>query len=118
MVGTSNKMANMDLNSNCCSIGTLEKLKLLYRDNVEEYTLYQCVKCQRHWLYKKLEEDWHNNILLHENNYKAWYIRVATEDLQYVLNLAFDQMFWTSDYVYISTSESKITLGNKAEGSS
>ena len=96
-------MADIKLNTDCCSIASLEKIKLLFQDNVEEYTLYKCSKCQVHWLYKEVEKQWVNNIQLQEHEYSAWYVRIAERDLQHVLNLEFGKILFNGNYLYIST---------------
>lgn len=110
-------MLNIDLNNNCCTVETLKKCKLLFQNNSEQYVLYQCRQCQTYWLYKKLEEKWFDNLQLKEHEYEAWYIKIASQDMPYVLKLEFDKMFFTDNYLYIATNnhKPKLTCKDKNE---
>ncbi|PTB83353.1 hypothetical protein C9926_03390, partial [Sulfurovum lithotrophicum] len=60
--------------SKCCHTDKLTKLKELYLSNVDEFTLMQCPDCPNHWLYRKLETNWMDNLRFDKNEYEAWYI--------------------------------------------
>ena len=87
----------------CCHTDTLTRVKEIYRSNADEFTLYQCNTCKKFWLYRKLETEWKNNILLQEDAYEAWYIGILEEDLEKVYNLEFDAILMTHGYLYLST---------------
>ena len=89
--------------NNCCHTDTLTKVKEVYRSNSDEFTLYQCDTCKKFWLYRKLEANWRNNILLKEDEYEAWYIGILEEDLEKVYKLEFDTILMTHGYLYLST---------------
>jgi len=103
----------MDLNNNCCSTKTLDKIKVLFQDNDEEYILYRCNSCQTHWLYKRVEENWINNHILQENEYEAWYIRIDKNQLEDVEKLKFSVLQYNGNYVYINASNHKAKLEDK-----
>ena len=103
----------MDLNNQCCNTETLEKIKTLFQDNNEEYTLHKCSTCRKHWLYKKVEENWINNHLLQEDEHEAWYIRIEEEQLARVMKLNFSVLQFNANYVYINVSNHKATLEDK-----
>lgn len=104
---------NMDLNNKCCNTETLDKVKTLFQNNDEEYTLYKCSACQTHWLYKMVEENWVNNHLLQENEYEAWYIRIEAEQLDAVMELKFSVLRFNGNYLYVSTTNHKAKLEDK-----
>lgn len=97
----------MDLNNNCCKTHTLKKVKELYTSNVDEFTLYKCPDCQADWLYRKIEENWMDNLRFDWNDYEAWYIKIAKEDLEKVLRLEFEKILFNANAIYIS-SDGKI----------
>ena len=90
--------------SECCATSSLDKVKELYHSNTDEFTLYQCSKCKKYWLYRKLEENWKNNILLHEDEYEAWFIGILEEYLDKVYKLEFKDILLTHGYLYLSTT--------------
>ena len=93
----------MDLSNNCCKTHELEKIEELYISNVDEFTLYKCPNCQADWLYRKIEENWMDNLRFKEEEYEAWYIKIAPVDLEKVLRLEFEKMLFNAPSVYIST---------------
>jgi len=97
----------MDLNNNCCKTYTLKKVKELYRLNVDEFTLYKCPDFQADWLYRKIEENWMDNLRFGWNDYESWYIKIAKEDLDKVLHLEFEKIVFNANAIYIS-SDGKI----------
>lgn len=103
----------MDLNNNCCHTETLEKIKILFQDNDEEYILNKCNSCQTNWLYKRVEENWMNNHLLQENEYEAWYIKIDENQLKDVEKLKFSVLQYNANYVYINTYNHKAKLEDK-----
>lgn len=97
----------MDLNNNCSKTHTLKKVKELYTSNVDEFRLYKCPDCQADWLYRKIEESWMDNLRFDWNDYEAWYIKIAKEDLDKVLCLEFEKILFNANAIYIS-SDGKI----------
>ena len=93
----------MDLSNDCCKTHKLQKVKELYISNVDEFTLYKCPDCQADWLYRKIEESWMDNLRFKEDEYEAWYIKIAPDDLDKVLNLEFEEILFSSSYIYVST---------------
>ena len=89
--------------NNCCHTNTLTKVKEIYRSNADEFTLYQCRKCDKFWLYRKLETAWMDNIRMKTDEYEVWYIGVLEEDLDKVYKLEFDTILMTHGYLYLST---------------
>ena len=94
----------MNLNSNCCKTHTLKKVKELYRSNVDEFTLYKCPDCQADWLYRKIEENWMDNLRFGWNDYEAWYIKIVKDDLKKVLRLEFEKILFNVNAIYISSN--------------
>ncbi len=90
----------------CCRTDLLSRVKEIYRSNSDEFTLYQCNACKKFWLYRKLETEWKNNILLQEDAYEVWYIGIVKEDVEKVCSLDFDAIVMTHGYLYISTTDS------------
>ncbi len=90
----------------CCNTDTLTKVKEIYHSNSDEFILHQCNRCQKFWLYRKLEEAWKNNILLQEDEYEVWYIGITKEDVEKACSLDFDAIVMTHGYLYISTTDS------------
>jgi len=44
-----------------------------------------------------------DNLRFKENEYEAWYIKIAPDDLDKVLNLKFEEILFSGSYVYVST---------------
>jgi len=91
--------------SKCCNTDKLAKLKELYLSNVDEFTLMQCPDCQKHWLYRKLETKWMDNLRFDENEYEAWYICIPDAYLEKVYALEFNEVLMYCGYVHISTMD-------------
>ena len=89
----------------CCNTETLVTTKELYLSNVDEFTLMQCPECQQHWLYRKLETKWMDNLRFGWDEYEAWYICIAKEDLEKVYALEFEKILMHCGYVHISTMD-------------
>ncbi|HIP27705.1 MAG TPA: hypothetical protein EYG82_00850 [Sulfurovum sp.] len=83
----------------------LNKVKEIYLSNVDEFTLYQCQTCREYWLYRKLEENWVDNLRFGFNEYESWYIGIAKEDLDKVVALEFDKILLTHGYLHLSTTD-------------
>ena len=100
----------MDLNNNCCNSDTINEIKVLFHSNVDHLVLMQCPNCQTHWLYRHYEPDWMNNLMLHENNYEAWYLRISDEYLPQVEALNFDVLKYCANYLYVSTADHPVNF--------
>jgi hypothetical protein len=87
----------------CCNTDTFTKVKEIYHSNADEFTLYQCSKCEKFWLYRKLETGWMDNIRMKTDEYEEWYIGILEEDLDKVHQLDFDAIGMTHGYLYFST---------------
>lgn len=87
----------------CCNTNTFTKVKEVYRSNVDEFILYQCTKCEKFWLYRKLEFNYVDNLRFDLNEYEAWYIGVDQKDLEKVYALEFDKILLTHGYLHLST---------------
>jgi len=95
--------------NNCCHTDTLSKVKEVYQSNADEFTLYQCSQCKKHWLYRKLETAWMDNIRMKADEYEAWYIGIGEEDLDKVYALDFDAILMTHGYLHLTTMDSAHT---------
>ena len=94
----------MKLEKECCTTQKLKNKEILYESNVDEFTLYECEDCKSKWLYRKIEETWIDNLRFQENDFEAWYIKIADVDLQKVKELKFDEILFSGNYVYIDTT--------------
>ena len=97
------EVADMIKLNKCCHTDTLAKVKEVYRSNVDEFTLYQCSKCKKYWLCRKLEVKWVDNLRFGLDEYEAWYIGILEEDLDKVYKLEFDTILMTHGYLYLAT---------------
>lgn len=100
----------MDLNHNCCNSDTLSESRVLFHSNVDHLVLMQCPDCQTHWLYRHHEPDWWNNMMLNENNYEAWYLRIQDEYLSHAEALDFSILRYCADYLYVSTANRPVNF--------
>lgn len=100
----------MDLNNNCCNTDTLSEIKILFHSNIDHLVLMQCPDCQTHWLYRHHEPDWMNNLMLKENNYEAWYLRIEDKYLSHVEALNFDILQYCANYLYLSTANHPVNF--------
>lgn len=100
----------MYLNNNCCNTDTLSEIKVLFHSNVDHLVLMQCPHCQTYWLYRHHEPDWWNNMMLKENNYEAWYLRISDEYLPHVEDLNFDVLKYFANYLYVSTANHPVNF--------
>ena len=89
----------------CCHTDILSKVKEVYHSNADEFTLYQCSGCKQYWLYRKLEENWVDNLRFGLDEYEVWYIGILEEDLDKVYALEFDAILLTHGYLHLSTMD-------------
>ncbi len=92
----------MQLNK-CCNSENLKKIKDIHHSNSDDVILYQCPRCKNYWLYKLLELDWLNNVMLREDEKEIWYICIAEEDLNYVYTCELEKINKYIDFKYISS---------------
>ncbi|MFA6145010.1 MAG: hypothetical protein WC691_09415 [Sulfuricurvum sp.] len=100
----------MNLNNNCCNSDNLNEIKVLFHSNIDHLVLMQCPECQSHWLYRHHEPDWMNNLMLRENDYEAWYLRIDDEYLHHVEELNFDELKYCANYLYVSTAKHPVNF--------
>lgn len=51
-----------------------------------------------------------NNLMLHENNYEAWYLQIFDEYLPHVEALNFDVLKYFANYLYVSTANHPVNF--------
>ena len=93
----------------CCHTNTLTKVKEIYHSNVDEFILYQCSKCKKFWLYRKLEINWVDNLRFGWEEYEAWYIGIIDEDIEKVYALDFESILLRHGYLHLSTMDNAQT---------
>ena len=93
----------MKIYNGCCDTDSLTLIKELYHSNVDDFNLYQCPECKGHWLHRKIEHNWVDNMRFNENDWEAWYVKIEDQDLPNVMEGQFDEVLFNGTYLYLST---------------
>jgi hypothetical protein len=90
----------------CCCVSELEKIDEIYHSNSDDFVLYKCEKCEKHWLYHCNEQNWFDNLRFDWDEYQEWYIGILEKNLLKVYEKRFDEITQFHGFVYRDTTNS------------
>ncbi len=93
----------MKLND-CCNTTSLKLVKRVYQSNADIFDVKQCPECQIYWLYRNREKDWWDNVQLKQNEYEAWYVPLAEEELAQVYEMDLSNIGYRDGFTHIRTT--------------
>lgn len=101
----------MKLN-NCCNTMSLKLIKRIYQSNADIFDVKQCPHCHVYWLYRRLEENWWDNIQLKEDEYEEWYLPLDENELEQVYEMDLSDIGYRTGFTHIKTT---VPLNNSDE---